>query len=58
MLRKKQYKTTITKKKTKCKRKERKEEKKKNRYCLESEGCFVTTAPGETHCEDNNNILL
>ena len=58
MLRKKQYKTTITKKKTKCKRKERKEEKKKNRYCLESESCFITTMPGETHSEDNKNILL
>ena len=54
---KKQDKTTITKKKTKHKRKERREEKKKNRYCLESDGCFVTTTPGETHFEDNNNIL-
>ena len=34
------------------------QEKKKNRYCLASEGRFITTTPHETHCEDSNNILL
>ena len=65
---KKQNKITITKEMTKHKGKgKKKEEEKKRRkqvppgielrtFC--TPGCFITTTPRETHCQDVDNTLL